>query len=127
MHHPVAIVTQIAQESGQHGGRLRLRVVQQDDALARRLEAVGQQFQLRFLRHRDPVVGNDIGAEYDDAAATIKLALAEKDPEVAVKAAEVLSGVGSDADIPALKKALEKTDNEDVRTAVTDAIETLEP
>ncbi len=68
MHHPVAIVTQIAQESGQHGGRLHLRVVQQDDALARRLEAVGQQFQLRFLRHRDPVVGNHIGAEHDDAA-----------------------------------------------------------
>jgi hypothetical protein len=66
-------------------------------------------------------------AEYDDAAATIKLALAEKDPEVAVKAAEVLSGVGSDADIPALKTALENTDNEDVRTALNDAIETLEP
>lgn len=66
-------------------------------------------------------------AEYDDAAATIKLALAEKDPEVAVKAAEVLSGVGSDADIPALKTALENTDNEEVRTALSDAIETLEP
>jgi HEAT repeat protein len=46
---------------------------------------------------------------------------------VVAKAAEVLSGVGSEADIPALKKALEKTDNEDVRTAVNDAIETLEP
>lgn len=65
-------------------------------------------------------------AEYDDAAATIKLALAEKDPEVAVKAAEVLSGVGSDADIPALKTALENTDNEEVRTALSDAIETLQ-
>jgi hypothetical protein len=51
----------------------------------------------------------------------------EKDPEVAAKAAEVLSGVGSASDIPALKKVLEKTDNEDVRTAVNDAIETLEP
>lgn len=66
-------------------------------------------------------------ADYEDSAATIKLALAEKDPEVAVKAAEVLSGVGSDADIPALKTALENTDNEEVRTALSDAIETLEP
>ena len=66
-------------------------------------------------------------ADYEDTGATIKLALEEKNPEVVAKAAEVLSGVGSEADIPALKKALEKTDNEDVRTAVTDAIETLEP
>jgi len=66
-------------------------------------------------------------AEYEDAGATIKLALEEKDPEVVAKAAEVLSGVGSEADIPALKKALEKTDNDDVRTAINDAIETLEP
>jgi HEAT repeat protein len=66
-------------------------------------------------------------ADYEDAGATIKLALDEKDPEVVAKAAEVLSGVGSASDIPALKKVLEKTDNEDVRTAVNDAIETLEP
>lgn len=66
-------------------------------------------------------------AEYEDTAATIKLALDEKDPEVVAKAAEVLSGVGSDADVPALKAALEKTDNEDARTAISDAIETLEP
>ncbi|MEZ5436451.1 MAG: HEAT repeat domain-containing protein, partial [Pseudomonadales bacterium] len=57
-------------------------------------------------------------AEYEDTAATIKLALDEKDPEVVAKAAEVLSSVGSETDIPALKAALEKTDNEDVRTAI---------
>ncbi len=66
-------------------------------------------------------------ADYEDAGATIKLALNEKNPEVVTKAAEVLSGVGSEADIPVLKAVLEKTDNEDVRTAVNDAIETLEP
>ena len=66
-------------------------------------------------------------ADYEDAGATIKLALEEKDPEVVAKAAEVLSGSGSEADIPALKKALEKTDNEDARTAISDAIESLEP
>jgi HEAT repeat protein len=66
-------------------------------------------------------------AEYEDAGATIRLALDAKDPEVAAKAAEVLSSVGSEADIPALKATLEKTDNDDVRTAINDAIETLEP
>jgi hypothetical protein len=66
-------------------------------------------------------------AEYEDGAATIKLALESKDPEVATKAAEVLSELGSEADIPVLKKLAETTDNEDVRTAANDAIETLSP
>ncbi len=68
MHDRIAVVTQITTESGQHGGRLRLWIMQQDDALCRRLEAIGQQFQLRFLRHGDPVIGDDVGVEDDDAA-----------------------------------------------------------
>ena len=66
-------------------------------------------------------------AEYELASPTIKLALDSDNPEVAAKAAETLGGLGSAKDIPSLKALAEKTDNEDVRTAVQEAIESLEP
>lgn len=64
--------------------------------------------------------------EYDSGAPAIKSALDSTDPEIAAKAAEVLAGLGSAKDIPALKAVAEKTDNEDVRTAANDAIESLQ-
>lgn len=65
--------------------------------------------------------------EYEKSAPAIKIALDAADPEVATKAVEVLAELGSEKDIPALKALAEKTDNEDVRTAVSDAIDTLQP
>jgi hypothetical protein len=65
--------------------------------------------------------------EYENSAPAIKTALGAADPEVATKAVEVLAELGSDKDIPALKALAEKNDNEEVRTAVNDAIEALQP
>lgn len=64
--------------------------------------------------------------EYEKSEPAIKVALNAADPEVATKAVEVLAELGSAKDIPALKELAEKSDNEDVRTAVSDAIETLQ-
>ncbi|HSC74744.1 MAG TPA: HEAT repeat domain-containing protein [Pseudomonadales bacterium] len=66
-------------------------------------------------------------SEYGTGEATIKMAMDSPDPEVATKAVEVLAELGSDKDIPALKSLAEKTTDEDVRTAVNDAIEALQP
>jgi hypothetical protein len=65
--------------------------------------------------------------EYETSVPAIKTALGATDPEVATKAVEVLAELGSDKDIPALKALAEKNDNEEVRTAVNDAIEALQP
>lgn len=64
--------------------------------------------------------------EYSSGAPAIKSALDATDPEVATKAVEVLTEMGSAKDIPALKALAEKTTDESVQTAVTDAIETLQ-
>jgi hypothetical protein len=63
--------------------------------------------------------------EYESSAPAIKHALNAADPEVATKAVETLAELGSAKDIPALKELAEKTSDESVQTAVTDAIETL--
>lgn len=65
--------------------------------------------------------------EYGTGAPAIKTALDAADPEVAIKAVEVLTELGSAKDIPALKALAEKTTDESVRTAANDAIEGLEP
>ncbi len=64
--------------------------------------------------------------EYEKSEQAIKIALNSADSEVATKAVEVLAELGSAKDIPALKALAEKSDNEDVRTAASDAIETLQ-
>ena len=68
MDHVIVIVPEIAQKSRQHGGGVRLGVVQQDDAPAGAFEPVGEQLQFLFRRHRIPVAGPEVGAEHDDAA-----------------------------------------------------------
>lgn len=64
--------------------------------------------------------------EYESGAAAIKIALGAGDPEVATKAVEVLAELGSSKDIPELKQLAEKTSDEGVRTAVEEAIDTLQ-
>ena len=64
--------------------------------------------------------------EYENSVTGIKTALGAADPEVAVKAVEVLAELGSAKDIPALKTLAEKNNDESVQAAVTDAIETLQ-
>ena len=64
--------------------------------------------------------------EYEKSEPAIKVALDSADSEVATKAVEVLAELGSEKDIPALKALAEKSNDEDVRTAVNDAIETLQ-
>lgn len=66
-------------------------------------------------------------SEYQTGAPVLKIALNATDPEVATKAVEVLAELGSDKDIPTLKKLAETTQDESVRTAVNDAIEALQP
>ena len=68
MHDPVAVRLQPAQKGGQHRGGCDLGVVQQDDALARGGESLGQQREFLFRRHRVPVARPQVRAEHDDAA-----------------------------------------------------------
>ena len=44
MNHAVMVVAEVAQQGRQHGGGLRLGIVQQDDALAGGLQPFGEQF-----------------------------------------------------------------------------------
>jgi hypothetical protein len=64
--------------------------------------------------------------EYENSAPAIKIALGSAAPEVATKAAEVLAELGSSKDIPELKQLAEKTSDEGVRSAVNEAIDTLQ-
>jgi hypothetical protein len=66
-------------------------------------------------------------SDYDNGAPVIKIAMESAKPEVAAKAVEVLAELGSEKDIPALKKLAETSQDESVRTAVNDAIEALQP
>src|SRR5262249_31419919 len=68
MDDPVMVVAEKAQEGRQHGGGLRLGIVQQDDALAGDLQSFGEKFQFLRRRHRNPVACPQVGAEYGDAA-----------------------------------------------------------
>ncbi len=76
---------------------------------------------------KQEILSNVSMEEYSAAIEIIKLGLSEKNPDVAIKATEVLSGLGSEADVPMLKAVLEQTSNEDVRTAINDTIEALSP
>jgi hypothetical protein len=64
----VAARLQSPQQRRQHGGGLRLGVVQQHDAAPDLGDAGEEELQLGLRRHRQPVAGPDIGAEHDDAA-----------------------------------------------------------
>src|SRR6266852_542197 len=68
MDHAIVMVPEIAQKSRQHGRGLRLRIVQQDDALAGGFQPVGEQLQFVARRHRIPVAGPEVGTEHDDAS-----------------------------------------------------------
>jgi len=68
MNHAIVIVTQITQESRQHGCGLRPGVVKQDDAPAGCLQPIGDQLQLPTGGHQPPVAGPEVGTEYHDAA-----------------------------------------------------------
>src|SRR5437588_6205988 len=68
MDHAIMMVLQIAQESRQHGGGWRLRVVQQDDPLAGGSQPIGKQLQFVARRHRIPVAGPKVGTEHRDPA-----------------------------------------------------------
>lgn len=64
--------------------------------------------------------------EYENSVTVISKAMESTNPEIATKAVEVLAEMGSEKDIPALKKLAETTEDEGVRTAVNDAIEALQ-
>ena len=68
MDDAIAMFTQIAEKGGQHCGRLRARIVQQDDTLAGDLQPADQQLELLLGRHRFPVARPQVGAEHRDAA-----------------------------------------------------------
>ena len=69
MDHAISVVAEPAQEGRQHGCGLRLGIVQQDDALARRPAAARSAVSTRCCRrHRIPVAGPEVGAEHGDAA-----------------------------------------------------------
>src|ERR1700738_4931722 len=68
MDYAKVMVTQIAQESRQHGGGLRFGVVQENDSLARGVEPADEQLQFLLRRHRLPVAGPEVSTEHDDAA-----------------------------------------------------------
>jgi hypothetical protein len=67
------------------------------------------------------------GSEYAISFPALKNALDVPDTEVVIKAVEVFAELGSDRDIPALKRLAETSRDEDVRNAVDSAIETLQP
>ena len=66
-------------------------------------------------------------SEYAISFPAIKNALEVPDTEVVIRAVEVFAELGSDRDIPVLKKLAETNTDEDVRNAVDSAIEALKP
>lgn len=66
-------------------------------------------------------------SEYAISFPAIKNALDVSDTEVVIRAVEVFAELGSDRDIPVLKKLAENSTDEGVRNAVDSAIESLQP
>jgi hypothetical protein len=66
-------------------------------------------------------------AEYADALPAIKVGLNSSNDDEAAKAVEVLGSLGSEKDIPMLKKIAEEHADDPVGEAAKDAIDTLQP
>src|SRR5665648_211741 len=64
----VSAPSELAQQGGEHPGSLRLGVVEKYDAATEALDSRQDQLQFLGRRHRQPVAGPDVGAEYHDVA-----------------------------------------------------------